>query len=215
MKSSSQVFTSFLFSFLIIVAGVFIIFSPVADVWRRLGEARMQLAERQTTVQRLKELIAKFREQVALFDDLNQQTVAISDALPSSLKIPEILVSLESIAKQNNILIKRISFTVLESRSASAVETTGFTNFSATQPKQNQEPFPISVQVDASGNYPSGKAFLKGIEDELRLMDVRNFEFIPTRVGESSSKQENNQSLFNMKLSIDVYSIKKPQFTLP
>jgi len=213
MKNSFQVFSSFFFSLLIILAGVFVLFNLALGEWRKLGEARMQLAERQATVQRLNELIQKFREQVALFDDLNQQVGSIDNALPSSLKIPELLVSLESIAEQNRILIRHVAFTVIESGTVSQANEAGFTNFSAAQMKRESEPYPISISLDISGNYLGAKSFLKGVEEELRLMDVKNFEFVPTR-GDVGQRDESAGS-FSMKLTLEAYSIKKPQFTLP
>jgi len=214
MKNSFQVFTSFFFSLLIIFAGVFILFNLVMGEWKKLGEARIQLAERQATIQKLNELILKFREQVVLFDDLNQQVESVNNALPSSLKIPEILVSLESIANQNDILIKHVAFTVIEPSTVSKANESGFTNFSATQLRKESEPYPVSVSLDVSGNYLGAKSFLQGIEEELRLMDVKTFEFVPSG-GDAGQNQGNPAGSFNMKLTLDAYSIKKPQFTLP
>lgn len=214
MKNSFQVFTSFFFSLLIIFAGVFILFNLAMGEWKKLGEARIQLAERQATIQRLNELILKFREQVALFDDLNQQVASVDSALPSSLKIPEILVSLESIAEQNSVLIKRVAFTVVEPSVVSQANESGFTNFSATQLRKESEPYPVSVSLDVSGNYPGAKSFLQGVEEELRLMDVKTFEFTPSG-GDAGRNQDDSAGSFNMKLTLDAYSIKKPQFTLP
>ncbi len=214
MKNSLQVFTSFFFSLLIIFAGIFVLFNLAMGEWKKLGEARIQLAERQATTQKLNELILKFREQVVLFDDLNEQVASVGNALPSSLKIPEILVSLESIAQQNSVLIRRVAFTVIEPSTMSNANESGFTNFSATQSRKESEPYPVSVSLDVSGNYLGAKSFLQGVEEELRLMDVKTFELVPSG-GEASQNQDDSASSFNMKLTLDAYSIKKPQFTLP
>ena len=214
MKNSLQVFTSFFFSLLIIFAGIFVLFNLAMGECKKLGEARIQLAERQATTQKLNELILKFREQVVLFDDLNEQVASVGNALPSSLKIPEILVSLESIAQQNSVLIRRVAFTVIEPSTMSNANESGFTNFSATQSRKESEPYPVSVSLDVSGNYLGAKSFLQGVEEELRLMDVKTFELVPSG-GEASQNQDDSASSFNMKLTLDAYSIKKPQFTLP
>lgn len=216
MRNSIQIFSSFFFSFLIIIAGAYILFGPALNEWKNLGETRVQLADRQVTIQRLKEMIQKFKEQMALFDNLSQPVGLINDALPSTLKIPELLVSLESIAGQSNVSIKRVSFTVIEPTTVqSSGGESGLTNFSATQLKKDSEPYPISIVLDASGNYLSFKSFLQGIEEELRLMDVKTFEFLPVRGADVGKKQEEAVISFNAKLTIDTYSIKKPQFTLP
>ncbi|HCI05652.1 MAG: hypothetical protein UX26_C0006G0023 [Parcubacteria group bacterium GW2011_GWC1_45_9] len=214
MKNSFQVFSSFFFSILIIFAGVFVLFNLALGEWRKVGEARIQLAERQATVQRLNEMIQKFREQLALFDNLNQQVASIDSALPSSLRIPELLVSLEAIAEANSVLIKHISFTVIEPSSQSGTSETGFQNFAATTSRKDTEPYPVTISMDASGNYLSAKGFLQGIEQELRLLDIKSFDFMPVKT-EVARGGDQSGLTFNMKLGLDAYSIKKPQFTLP
>lgn len=209
MRSSLQVFFSFLFGILIIFAGIYVSFSLDLSQWKKVGEVRLQLAERQAVVRRLNQLIQKFREQLAMFENLDKQIGLIGKALPTSLKIPELLVSLETIAQQNGVELQHISFTVLEE---GTVETGGGQHeFSAVGERQKGQPYPILIVIDGNGNYLGTKKFLQGIENELRLIELKSLELFPLN---KTGKTE-EAGTFSFKLDLETYAIEKPQFTLP
>ncbi|MEW5805609.1 MAG: type 4a pilus biogenesis protein PilO [Patescibacteria group bacterium] len=208
MRNSFQIFISFILGILIVFAGAYILFHLDVNQWKSVGEIRIQLAERQAVVKRLNQLIQKFREQLAMFDNLDQQVSLVGKALPTSLKIPELLVSLEAIAQENEVGFSHISFTVLES---DRVENSELREFSAPGTGQETGPYPIAITLDGAGNYLGMKKFLQGVETELRLIEVRNLEIIPVK----KTGEFDEATTFNFKLNLEAYSIKKPQFTLP
>jgi len=75
----------------------------------------------------------------------------LDQVLPDDPEVPELMIQLETMASQNNLILKSI-------------------NFSENQGE-------IAAQVILAGSYQAFKNYLKAVENNLRLMDVVNLDF--------------------------------------
>ncbi|MBI2640471.1 MAG: type 4a pilus biogenesis protein PilO [Candidatus Sungbacteria bacterium] len=98
-------------------------------------------------------------------------------ALPNGVNAADFLVSLERMAAESNLVLRRID---LSSTAAPAVSAGG-------QPRPGGAPvsipkgggineFPVGISI--SGTYGALKEFLSDLEKNLRLIDVENISFV-------------------------------------
>lgn len=214
MRNTFQFFLSFLISTAILLLGLYVLFGLDLDQWKQVKEVRLQLTERQAVMNLLTDLIAKFREKIALFDNLNQQIEMINTALPSSLDIPNLLVSIESMAQESEVKLEAITFTSIETASLNqAAELQMQHSVSETKPRE------IFVSITGEGSYLAIKAFVRVLETELRLIDIKDLNFSSSAATESSSENLAGRSgsdvRYSFQISANAYYIEKPIFSLP
>jgi hypothetical protein len=214
MRNSSQLLVSFAVSTVALLFGVYLLFGVNLAKWQTVKETRIRLAERQMVMDQLTDLINKFRERVVSFDNLNNQITLVDTALPSSLSVPELLVSIEAIAFEGQANLDSITFTSVQTSQASQA---------AKDPKKVKtvEPLSMQINISGSGNYKAVKDFVIGLEQELRLVDIRGISFRSAAVllgggsGKNTPTAEDFGAVFNFQISADTYYIEKPSFTLP
>ena len=205
MSSSARVLSMFLFSALIFVAALYVLFGLDMPQWQNVQASRYQVAERQAVRDHLMDLVNQFRQEVAQFANLDAQIALISNTLPSSMNIPELLATMETMTGTNHVSLDQITFT---SVSANQVPVTA----PATAPGAPIAPsktMTVTVSISGSGDYSSVKDFLNALETEQRLIDVSTFTLSPLPV------TGNRTPVFAFRVDAKAYYITPPQFTLP
>ncbi len=205
MNSSARVLSMFLFSALIFVAALYVLFGLDMPQWQNVQTSRYQVAERQAVRDHLMDLINQFRQEVAQFTNLDAQITLISNTLPDSMNIPELLATIETMTGNNHVSLDQITFT-----SVSANQTP--TIAPATAPGAPIAPaktMTVTVSISGSGDYSSVKDFLNSLETEQRLIDVSTFSLSPLPTTGSKTPS------FAFRLDAKAYYITPPQFTLP
>jgi len=217
MKNSIQLLVSFGVSTIVLLFGIYVLFGMDIGQWQVVKDVRIRLAERQAIMDQLTDLINKFRERVVSFDNLDSQIGLINTALPPSLNVPEILVSVEAIAAEGSVNVDSITFTSVDVQSSQGNQAAA----KDTKKIKVSEPLPMQITINGSGNYKAVKDFIAGVEKELRLIDMRDVSFRPATVsyGSESDKKaattEEYSTVFNFQISAEAYYIEKPTFTLP
>ena len=217
MKNGLQILTSFLISLAIMGAGAYLFFGLDLASWQRVKELRVELAERQTVMNQLTDLVSKFRERVASFENLNDQIELIDTSLPASLGIPELLAAISGAAGSGGeITLEGITFSTIESRfnaQSGPVVSRGLGNQTDIESKK------VRLSISANGNYLAAKAFIKALEEEQRLIDISDLNFRPSGVRESRQETATSTTglggAFTFQVDANVYYIEKPTFTLP
>jgi Tfp pilus assembly protein PilO len=194
MKSSTQRLLSIFLSLAFYGVAAFLVFNMSFPAWGRIQTLRAEISEREAVRDQLTDIIAKANELLSRFDDLGRQAEPVSAALPSQPKLPEVLAILNAVAARNNVTISQVTFD-------------DFLGKVRIQRGSSQIP-EIRVGVGMVGKYLDLKNWLKGIESELRLMDVRDFSIQPisARPGEDT---------FAMSVNLVVYYQPKPESLIP
>lgn len=206
MNSSARVLSTFLFSALIFIAALYVLFGLDMPQWQNVQASRFQVAERQAVRDHLMSLVNQFRQEVAQFSNLDTQITLISNTLPASMNIPELLATVETMTGNNHVSLDQITFTSVNANQT--VPTTA----PATAPGAPIAPsktMTVTVSISGSGDYSSVKDFLNSLETEQRLIDVSTFALSPLPV------TGNKTPTFSFRLDAKAYYITPPQFTLP
>jgi len=216
MRNSFQLFVSFAVSTAVLLFGIYVLFGMNMQQWQVVKDVRVRLAERQAVMDQLTDLINKFRERVASFDNLNTQIDLVNTALPASLNVPELLVSLEAMATEGQVTVESVAFTSVDVQSGQGSQAA-----KDTKKVKVSEPLPLQITVNGSGNYKAVKDFIKGLEEELRLVDMRDVTFRPATIAfeaepkKKATTTEEFSTVFNFQINANAYYIEKPSFTLP
>lgn len=201
MRNSAQIILFFLLSAVIGIAALYVLFSMDIPQWSSVQAARLQVAQRQAVRDQVANLISQFQERVAQFANLDQQISLISSALPSSMNIPELLATVESMASKSKVSLDQISFT-------SVAQPQQTMQGAAVVRTQQQKPFRITVSMTVSGGYSAIKDFAAAIETEVRLLDTNVMTMMPVS---GAAKQ----AQFSSHIEATAYYIAQPSFTLP
>ncbi len=206
MKSSARVLITFFMSIVVFIAALYVLFSLDMAQWQDVQGMRYKVAERQAVRNRLMDLISQFREKVAQFTDLNSQIALITNTLPPSMNIPELLATMEAISAQTKVTLDQITFT-----SVSATQQTQQVAPAQTPGVKigQSKALEVTMNLSGSGDYSAVKDFIASLETEQRLIDVRSLVVAPLpAVGGKTP-------LFTFKIDAKAYYITPPQFTLP
>jgi Tfp pilus assembly protein PilO len=213
MRNSIQLFVSFAVSTIVLLFGIYVLFGLDLSQWQVVKGVRLKLAERQAVMDQLTSLISKFRERLASFDNLDKQANSINTALPDSLSVPELLVSLEAMALENQVNFESITFTSVDIQSNQTAAAT-----KDAKKVKAIEPLPLQITISGSGHYGSVKGLMSALEQELRLIEVAEVSFRPSTPGSdggAKKKTEEFGSVLEFQINATTYYIEKSAFTLP
>ncbi len=155
---------------IVIVAGAyFFIIRPYGSKIESLADERVNL----TKELRLKEEEMEFWKTVASYQEVDERYVELMrNSLPLFPNTIDLVVNMESLAQSAGMDMEEISF---------GNEMEEYEKDINTDAYRNVEVRDIGVKVSLSGmTYTRLKDFVRKVEGNLRLMEIRQFQFIPS-----------------------------------
>lgn len=184
MRASTKRFYSVLASIGFLVGSMYVYTSyirPIYDEIQRLRGERLavlnSLNDSRVTVEIVTDLLRKYQSIADIQDQL-------SLSLPIGEETTNLLNQIQGLAGINNVQIQSISFQYLPidyNNRQSILKPTGS----------------LRVTADISGDYGSIKAFLKGIETNVRVIDIRSLKV--------SGGGTNKNPILSGQLVVDTY----------
>lgn len=196
MKASSKRLFSIFAGVALVGAAAFVFFNVAFPTWRRVGDLRSEVAEKEAVRNQLSGLVAKAQELLSRFDNLNEEAQPIARALPADPRLPEVLAIINTLALQNKLSLSQVNFEEVLSRVN--------TEKTESQPR----PRPLKVLVTLVGQYPDLKNWLASVENELRLMDAEEISIQPI-------SSAGGQGQLNFAVTLTVYYQPKPELIGP
>lgn len=126
-------------------------------------------------------VIAKTEQLKQDYETHKDELKRVNYALPSGKEIPNLIVQLEALVSENGLVLENL-------------------NFLEKEAKAGEAPAPyksLEISLRAAGTYESLEGFLKALELNIRLMDVKLISF--------SSKQSETEGLFIFNINLIVY----------
>ncbi len=159
----------------------------IRPAWDRLKQLGQEIPQAQQG-RDLKQQDYDHLQQAQKFFKENSQTVEqVGTAVPISPEVPSILVTLETLAKQNGVFLTSFNPQQLDTQSQAATgNSSGGAAGKAGSASQSVNPAGVdSVEVTAnfSGPYPSLLNFLYNLERSLRIVDVKTITVTSTTGG--------------------------------
>jgi len=168
----------------LMVAIIFIILEMAIPFYNQIGLTNLRLIEQkvalennQKTLNSFNDLFKKYK---LLGDDINKLNLVV----PNKENSDEIIVNLEAMAKENGIFLDSVAFQSRASQSSASADL-GKVNI-------------LQISLNASGSYEAFRNFVKALENNLRIMDIKLVKF----------GQQEQQGDFKINLGIDTYYTK-------
>ncbi len=181
MKASSKRILSIGVAFLFFIGALLIyqnLIRPVGDEISQLraeASAKGNLFDKQSqAVNQAKDLIERSKSLGAIED-------TVSLAIPNSPNTTDALSQIETIARLNNVILSGLD---VKSIAPKKINNTLIKDLSI-----------VEATVNVSGGYPNLKAFLRSLETNVRVANVKELNF----------RSSSSSGLFSMNLVVEFY----------
>jgi Tfp pilus assembly protein PilO len=173
--------------YILLLAAIFIIsyflirpqINTVKKLQSELSAYKDLLKQKTETLEEFNKIAIPYKEKKTEVDKINEMIPPEPDMIYS-------LVQFETLASQNGMVMKNISFGTLEASS-----------------EKNIGIFPVSLTLE--GSYENFKSFIDNLSKNLFLMDVSTISFASSQTA----------GMFTFSLKVDTYTEKFPTSTSP
>ncbi len=157
----------------ILIAGLILAF-PARQFYQKAQETNQQIKIKEQEKSALEQRLVDLKQLEINYKEAKEKSKSITLALPTDKDWPDMLAGLETIASSNNI-----RFVEIKSEVQGVVGTQNSTNYkSGTTADKSQavssiyQELPISISIE--GNFGNLKTYLKGIEKNIRILDINS-----------------------------------------
>ena len=181
---------------LLIVLVVIIMFLDL-PAYNKVGFLKNEIEKYEQFLEEKKELLVKVGQLKEIYESREEEINKVYYVLPPSADIPNLIVQFEALASENGLILGNLSFSQVETAKKTGkvtwggeAEETTAVEVEALGTYQNLE-----VSLSLTGSYQSFKSFLKALEHNIRLMDIKSISF-------SSAKAETTTHTFAVSLEV-------------
>lgn len=172
---------------ILFIAIISIVFWLILPIYNQISYNYQVISDKKNELQETKDLIAKMKELDEKYKQLEADGYIkkIDFALPEEEDLPSLIVNLEALASQNGMILEEADF----GSQVSSMPKIG----TATAP----QPYNIfQMRLSLAGSYLAFKNFLKALEENLRLMDVKSVSLSP---------KEEIENYFKFDVAVETY----------
>lgn len=173
----SQLATGIIIPLLILGIGVFGYFLLLPK-YQDIKVLRGVYVSKQATLEERRAEAGKAQSLVSDLADKKQDLGAIEEALPEAPGIPQLLSNLEFLSKQSGLSVKSIELTPAQTL-ATAAAGLGVELLARAEELSHltDELGVIKITLTVSGQYSNSRAFMKNVEQNLRIFDMDTLSF--------------------------------------
>lgn len=188
----------------IIIVSFALIFFWVWPVYKDWDKNRDELSE----LKELTEQMQKASNSVGAFDggDYFEDLSKLKQAMPIGSASEELLVTFESLATNNGLLLNSIDFTEPKEEKVDliAIENQGLPE---SVPQRNKNELKtLLIQVELTGSYSSLRSFFKDCEQNVRVINPKKITF--SRVS-GLEITDQSSGLFKYNIEFEAYYLKE------
>ncbi len=190
---------------ILLVALVAIIMFFDLPAYNKVGFLKNEIEKYEQFLEEKKELLVKVGQLKEIYESKEEEINKVYYVLPPSADIPNLIVQFEALVSENGLILGNLRFSQVETAKKTgkvtwggeAEEETAVAEVGALRTHQNLE-----VSLSLTGSYQSFKSFLKALEYNIRLMDIKSISF-------SSAKAEKGEEAgiptHTFAVSLEVY----------
>ncbi len=198
MKQSVKRLISSILSLLLVLGAFVVFFNFIQPVYSEVSELKGRVLGQGDLVAREQAVIREVQKLVAVYDQSSALRDSVSAALPQVPDLAGALTQLNGLAGLNHLTAQAYALSV----PASVIPDEARRN--PDRPGSGSLVRPVNsviFQIKILGTYEDLKGFLKNLEANIRVMDVRSLNIQPG-LGQQSGKTAN---LFQYDLTVAAY----------
>lgn len=182
MKSATKRLFSLVFSLFLLIGAVVVYFQFVREEYDKLQETKREALAREAVVNGQKTAIKEVRALIDAYQGEAQLQDQVSLALPHTPDAASALVQLYGLAQNNRLIPQSFSISAAAAQTVTGIDAAGDAGrVSSSSPATLVRPLgSLIFQVRFVGTYDDLKAFLKYLETNLRVFDVRTLTIQPS-----------------------------------
>lgn len=181
---------------ILVIVLVAILFLLALPAYNNVALLKGEIKKHQEFLKEKEELTAKVNQLKQIYESRKDEINKVFYVLPPGSDIPNLIVQLEALTSENGLILERLNF-IKQAKTAQSVETEDKSSLAGQAMEKSYKTLGISLSV--SGSYQSFNSFLKALEFNARLMDIKSIDF-------SSAKTEEAQgSIFTFDISVEAY----------
>lgn len=189
-------------AFVVLLIGFFALIQPQLRTVQQDGVGALQEVEDRLTLRtdylnRLKDMARRYQ------DVVSQQAVKTSDLLPNNPEIGKLYLTIDQIVRATGYSLDSIAVTKGESLGTTS---TGSAGASATATSGTIQILDINLTFSGPSDYLSYKRLLTNLERSIRIFDVPQITFNPSR---GSDTQSSNSALNQLNLEVKTYYLEQ------
>jgi len=189
MRASTKRVTSLLIAFLLIVMTIAVYSLFLAPALDEIGGLRGRIAAQSSLLSAQKDAVQKFQQLKTLYSDQYQNLDNnLANTLPTKEEVPGVVNQIQALSRVSNLALQTLTFKYASLKPAAKASA-------LVKPIGT-----LSVTLQTAGSYEGLKSFLKGIETNIRVMDVVSVKSDPIRRGEEVA-----QNLFLHTIEVETY----------
>lgn len=172
MKQSAKRLVGTVTSLVFITIALVLFFNFIMPIYREIEVSRSEAAARAQLLENQKRIVTQVENLASTYQEGIQLQDIVSSALPLNQEVSEALLQIAGIAQSNNMI--PTAFTVTPPAATAAAARADVRKTSLLKATSA-----LTIRVDLNGTYEDFKGFLKNIETNVRLFDVKQITLQP------------------------------------
>lgn len=161
---------------ILLIALVAIVMFLDLPAYNKVGFLRDEIEKYEQFLEEKEELLVKVSQLKQIYESREEEINKVYYVLPSLADIPNLIVQFEALASENGLILGNLGFGKIEAtKKTSQVIWSTVTGEEETTSQDGYENLEISLSL--TGSYQSFKSFLRALEYNIRLMDIKSINF--------------------------------------
>ncbi|RJQ28895.1 hypothetical protein C4571_02535 [Candidatus Parcubacteria bacterium] len=192
MRQTTKRFLSMILALVLVVGAFVILIDFTIPAYEESGKVRSGQLSRQSFVERQSQTIKQVQNLINAYEGQGQVQEIVSLALPTTQDVAGALAQLNGLAQADRLAPQAFSASAAEVQSSGGARTEKTESDAPIKPLAT-----LSLQVKFVGAYDDLQGFLKRLESNIRVFDVRSLTVQP--VGRST------QDLYSYDMTVIAY----------
>jgi hypothetical protein len=206
MKQETKRLSSIIIAALILVGAVVVYFELIVPAYTNLQTVKGQEESETTLYANEQQIVSKVKSLLTTYKSDASSSQAVAMALPVGPNVADALAQIYGTAANAGVTVQGAS---IATQAVQAVTTPAVAAGSANSQITNaaaagsivKPTGAVSFQVTGSGDYASFKLFLKGLETNIRVLDVTAISLQPASII-ATKTQAANPDVFNFVITV-------------
>ncbi|MDO8664524.1 MAG: hypothetical protein Q7K44_03220 [Candidatus Liptonbacteria bacterium] len=194
MKQTTKRFLSLIISFILFTGTLIVYFNLVVPANDEQQTIKAQAIGRQNFVDNQKAAISQVSNMINSYKGEGELQDVISSILPQSPDLAGAFSQISGLVQVNKLLMERVAVNAPVNQNISGTASQGDTSQQFVKPVGS-----VDFQVKVIGTYEDFKSFLKNVETNIRIFDVKKIDMQPT------ANAKPNQNIYNYDIIITAY----------
>lgn len=200
MKQDTKRFSSIVIAVLIIVAALVVYFEFIVPAYATLETTKGQEESEQTLYGNEQQIVTQAQALLANYESESSSSQSVGLALPVGQDVSGALAQIYGIGASTGVTVQNTAISVQAVQSPTPSDGSDGQIASAATTGSITKPLgTVTLQINGSGSYEAFKAFLQGLQTNIRLFDVSAISLQPAGAGIA------DQDLFNYSVTVVTY----------